>query len=180
MDALMPLASLPTQIAGRNRAWRRVVIDAITERSGVEERRIHDAAAESAHGRGDAVSRGDNPSFASGRVPRWRRPIRRSTGTWRTHEDEGRERRAIRGRRLRDYDPGPKLGQIKAPLFAVNSSDDLINPRELGILEQEIKKVPKGRAIVIPMSERTVGHGTHTVAAMWKQYLEELLKMSAK
>jgi homoserine O-acetyltransferase len=76
----------------------------------------------------------------------------------------------------RDYDPGPGLEKIEAPLLAVNSADDLINPPELGILEREIKRVPHGRAIVIPYSEHTHGHGSHTYAVLWKQYLQELLK----
>jgi homoserine O-acetyltransferase len=75
----------------------------------------------------------------------------------------------------RDYDPGPGLENIRAPLFAVNSADDFINPPELGILEREIKRVPKGRAFVIPLSSETRGHGTHTIASLWKQHLQELL-----
>jgi homoserine O-acetyltransferase len=75
-----------------------------------------------------------------------------------------------------DYDPGPELAKITAPLLAVNSADDLINPPELGILEREIGRVPRGRAVVIPFSDRTHGHQSHTYAALWKQYLEELLQ----
>jgi homoserine O-acetyltransferase len=75
----------------------------------------------------------------------------------------------------RDYDPGPSLGKIQAKLFAVNSADDLINPPELGILEREITRVPHGRAVVVPGSSATYGHGTHTHAAVWKSYLVELL-----
>ena len=78
----------------------------------------------------------------------------------------------------RDYDPGPDLEKIRTPLMAVNSADDLINPPELGILEREIKRVPKGKVIVLPLSPETRGHGTHTVAAVWQQYLEELLASS--
>jgi homoserine O-acetyltransferase len=78
----------------------------------------------------------------------------------------------------RDYDPGPELEKIRAPLFAVNSEDDFIDPPELGILEREIKRVPKGRAILIPYGPDTRGHGTHTFAAVWKHYLAELLKAS--
>jgi pimeloyl-ACP methyl ester carboxylesterase len=77
-----------------------------------------------------------------------------------------------------DYNPGPDLEKIRAPLFAVNSADDLVNPPELGILDREIKRVPKGRAVVVPMSPETPGHGTHTIAAVWKQYLAELLSIS--
>ena len=79
-----------------------------------------------------------------------------------------------------DYDPGPGLEKIRAPLLAINSADDLINPPELGILEREIKRVSKGRAVVIPLSDKTRGHGSHTIAALWKNELERLLKESAK
>ena len=79
-----------------------------------------------------------------------------------------------------DYDPGPGLEKIQAPLVAVNSADDLVNPPELGILEREIKRVPHGRALVIPYSERTRGHGSHTEAALWKDQLVELLKSSER
>jgi homoserine O-acetyltransferase len=77
-----------------------------------------------------------------------------------------------------DYDPGPGLERIQAPLFAINSADDLINPPELGILEHEIKRVKKGRALVIPLSNQTRGHGTHTIAVLWREHLAELLKDS--
>jgi homoserine O-acetyltransferase/O-succinyltransferase len=77
-----------------------------------------------------------------------------------------------------DYDPGPGLEKIKAPLLAINTADDLINPPEQGILEREIVRVKRGKAVVIPLSDQTRGHGTHTLAAVWKQYLEELLKQS--
>lgn len=75
----------------------------------------------------------------------------------------------------RDYDPAPGLERITAPLVAINSANDIINPPELGILERGIRRVRKGQAIVMPFSDRTVGHGTHTMAALWKQHLEALL-----
>src|SRR5207237_329860 len=75
-----------------------------------------------------------------------------------------------------DYDPAPGLEKIKAPLLAINFADDLINPPELGILETEIKRVKNGKAIVVPMSDATVGHGTHTKASVWKHHLEAFLK----
>ena len=78
----------------------------------------------------------------------------------------------------RDYDPGPGLEKIRAPLLAINFADDLINPPELGILESEIKRVPNGRAVVLPLSEKTRGHGSHTMAALWKDELVDLLKRS--
>jgi homoserine O-acetyltransferase len=80
----------------------------------------------------------------------------------------------------RDYDPGPGLEKIRAPLVAINFADDLINPPELGILEREIKRVPKGRAVTLPFSDKTRGHGSHTSAVLWKAELERLLKESEK
>ena len=78
-----------------------------------------------------------------------------------------------------DYDPGPgNSRQIRAPLVAINFADDLINPPELGILEAEIGKVPHGKAILMPATSRTRGHGTHTLAAIWKDHLIEFLKQT--
>ena len=79
-----------------------------------------------------------------------------------------------------DYDPGPNLEKIQTPLLAINFADDLINPPDLGILEREIKRVPHGRAIVIPFSDKTRGHGSHTIAALWKNELAKLLKETEK
>jgi homoserine O-acetyltransferase len=78
-----------------------------------------------------------------------------------------------------DYDPGPGLEKIRAPLLAVNSADDLINPPEPGILEREITRVPHGRAIVVPLGPDTLGHGTHTIAKVWQAYLAEPLDSTA-
>ena len=79
-----------------------------------------------------------------------------------------------------DYDPGPNLEKIRVPLLAINSADDLINPPELGLLEREIKRVPHGRALILPLSEKTRGHGSHTIAALWKDELVKLLQNEAK
>ena len=75
-----------------------------------------------------------------------------------------------------DYDPAPELDKIKARLLAVNSADDLINPPELGVLERGIKLVKHGQAMVIPYSDQTVGHGSHTKAVLWKKDLADLLQ----
>jgi homoserine O-acetyltransferase len=80
----------------------------------------------------------------------------------------------------RDYDPSPNLEKIRAPVMFVNSADDFINPPELGIAEREIKHVKRGRFVLLPITEQTRGHGTHTLAAVWKSYLEQLLAESAR
>ncbi|HMZ22649.1 MAG TPA: hypothetical protein PLD20_32270, partial [Blastocatellia bacterium] len=78
----------------------------------------------------------------------------------------------------RDYNPQPLLETIKAPLLAINSADDQVNPPELGVAEREIKRVKRGRFILIPISDQTRCHGTHSLPALWKQYLAELLEES--
>lgn len=80
----------------------------------------------------------------------------------------------------RNYDPSAKLETIQAAVMYINSADDFINPPELGIAEREIKRVKNGRFVLLPASEQTHGHGTHTWAAVWQQYLKELLDRSGK
>lgn len=80
----------------------------------------------------------------------------------------------------RNYNPSPHLGKIQAWVMHVNTGDDIINPPELGIAEQEIKKVKRGRFVLLPISDKTYGHGTNRRAEAWKQYLAELLKLSAR
>jgi homoserine O-acetyltransferase len=78
----------------------------------------------------------------------------------------------------RNYDPGPKLETIKAPVLWINSADDYINPPELGIAEKMVKRIAHGRFILIPISDKTHGHGTHTDAAVWKDYLAEFMQQT--
>ena len=78
----------------------------------------------------------------------------------------------------REYNPAPGLEKITAPLLAINSADDEINPPELGVMEKEIKRVRRGRFVLLPASDETSGHGTHSYPAVWQQHLEELLKES--
>ena len=179
MDALMPLASVPGQISGRNRVWRRVVIDAIRNdpewQGGTYTKQPQSArvAAEMLW----LVS--SNPVIRQRNAPTLAqadKEIDAYVANWLRTGDANDQLYALES--SFDYDPGPGLEKIKAPLFAVNSADDLVNPPEIGLLEKEIARVPKGRAIMIPLSDRTAGHGTHTIAAIWKPYLVELLKLS--
>jgi len=78
----------------------------------------------------------------------------------------------------RTYNPSPDLAKIKAELTWVNSSDDFINPPELGLAQTEIKKVRNGKFVLIPFRPDTHGHGTHTWAEFWKADLADLLKRS--
>src|ERR1039458_10122109 len=78
----------------------------------------------------------------------------------------------------RTYDPSPNLEKVRVPVMAINSADDFINPPELGTMEVQIKRVPKGRYVLLPITDQTRGHGTHTLPAIWKDYLQELLRQS--
>ena len=181
MDALMPLASLPTQISGRNRAWRRMVIDAIRNDPAWEDGdyktqppSLRTAAEMLWFMSGNPVLRQkDAPTLAKTDevLDKFVEQIVKS-------DDANDVLYALEA--SHDYDPGPNLEKIQAPLLAINSADDLINPPELGILEQEIKRVPHGRAIVIPFTDKTRGHGSHTLAALWKDQLADLLKQTEK
>ena len=79
-----------------------------------------------------------------------------------------------------DYDPSAELEKITAQVLLVNSADDFINPPELGIAERAIKRVKRGRFILIPASESTHGHGPHTWATFWQKDLAALLASTAK
>ena len=179
MDALMPLASVPSQITGRNRVWRRIVIDAIRhdpEWQGGNYTTQPQSARVAAQMLWLVSS---NPIVRERRSPtlaQTDKEIDDYIANWLRTGDANDQLYALEA--SADYDPGPNLEKITAPLLAINSADDLVNPPEIGVLEREIKRVPKGRAIVIPLSDKTAGHGTHTIAAVWKQYLVELLRQT--
>ena len=181
MDAAMPLACLPIQIAGRNRMMRKMIIDSIRT----------------------------DPEWMNGEYKPQPRGLTTAlymllvmgSSPLQMHKDEPTRDKAdaflvdfVKSRMAttdandllyqvdasRNYDPSAKLDQIKAYVMYVNSADDLINPPELGIAEREIKKVKKGRFVLLPITEQTRGHGTHTFAAIWKDHLAELLAESQR
>ena len=177
MDALMPLASLPTQISGRNRAWRRMVIDAIRNDpawSGGDYKTQPPSLRTAAE---MLWLMSSNPVLRQKEAPTLAKTdeaVDKFVDNYIKTGDANNVLYAIEA--SHDYDPGPNLEKIRAPFLAINSADDLINPPELGIFEREIKRVPKGRAVLIPLSDKTRGHGSHTVAALWKDQLMRLLK----
>jgi homoserine O-acetyltransferase len=177
MDALMPLACLPVQIAGRNRLWRKMAIDAITE--------------DPAWNGGDykseplaALRTASDLLIIAGSAPL---PMQKTLPTRDEADAYLAQRTAETLKSLdandllyqvsasRNYDPSSELEKIAAPVMWVNSADDFINPPELGIAEREAKRLPRGRFVLIPASEETHGHGTHTWAAIWRSHLGELM-----
>jgi homoserine O-acetyltransferase/O-succinyltransferase len=179
MDALMPLASLPTQVSGRNRVWRRLIMDAIRNDPAWQDGNYTSEPPALRTAIEMLWLMGSNPALRQREAPTRAdadRVIDAAVSEGMTTQDANDLLYALDA--SRDYDPGPALERIVAPLLAINSADDLINPPELGILEQEIKRVPHGRAVVIPFGPDTHGHGSHTYAALWQGYLRELLAAS--
>ncbi len=182
MDALMPLASAPVEIAGRNRIMRRMIMEAIRNDPA-----WNNGDYKTQPLQGLTAAQNILLLMGSAALP-WHQQ-----GATRDIADKFYDDRVKAGvartdannmlyyfDSSREYNPAPKLELIKAPLFAINSADDLINPPELGILEREIKRVKNGRYILLPITDQTRGHGTHTIASIWQGYLTELLKLTEK
>ena len=180
MDALMPLACLPVQIAGRNRLWRDLTMDAIrNDPQWMKGDYTTEPTAALRTVAGMLLIAGSAPiqmqitlptrdaadEFLQKYMPRQMETLDANDFLYQVNAS-------------RDYDPAPGLEKIKAPLLHINSADDFINPPELGIAEREIKRVKNGRFVLLPASDQTHGHGTHTWAAVWQQYLAQLLESS--
>ncbi|MGH7730744.1 MAG: alpha/beta fold hydrolase [Candidatus Eiseniibacteriota bacterium] len=182
MDALMPLACQPVALVGRNRLWRSMLIDAI---KSDPEWKGGEYVAQPRAGLRAAV---DLLLIAGSAPIHMQRTLATRDSVDRYLQNQLATRMAAidandllyQVEASRNYDPSPKLESIQAPVLFVNSADDFINPPELMIAEREIQRVKRGRFILLPASERTRGHGSHTWAALWKHRLEELLRDSGR
>jgi len=180
MDALMPLACLPVQIAGRNRLWRQMLMDGIRQDPDWQN---GDYIAEPRAGLAIAA----DMLLIAGSAPlpmQESLPTRDVADRW-LQDVMNRQMATLDANDLlyavnasRNYDPSAGLGKISVPVMFVNSADDFVNPPDLGIAEREIQKVKTGKFVLIPASDQTHGHGTHTWATLWQQYLKELLDES--
>ena len=178
-DAAMPLACLPVQIAGRNRMFRKMIMDSIRQSPDWNNGEYK----QQPHGLQGAL----NVLLIMGSSPLQMQkhyPTRDQADADLDDFITSRLRSTDANDLLyavdssRNYDPSAKLDAITAPVMFVNSADDQINPPELGIAEREIKRVKKGQFVLLPITDETRGHGTHTQAAVWKQYLAQLLAES--
>lgn len=181
-DALAPFACLPNEIAGRNRVWRKLLIDAITK--------------DPAWKGGDYV---DQPReglrtalgllMVAGASPL---PMQIANPTRESADRAVDDYFAARMPPLdandliyqvaasRTYDPSPKLEAITAPVLWINSADDFINPPELGLAEAQARRLKNGTFVLLPISEKTRGHGSHTWAVLWKDRLAAFLKATER
>jgi homoserine O-acetyltransferase len=178
MDGLVPLACIPTQIAGRNRIMRQFIASAI---------------------RGDpAYNNGDYTSppvwglraatemlFMMQSVPLQQMKQYPTRDAAEKYADDYIDRQVrtldandflFQFEASRDYDPSTKLEAITAPVLAINSADDQVNPPELGLMEKLMPRVKNGRYVLLPISDQTRGHGTHSLPAVWASYLATFLK----
>ena len=180
MDAMMPMACLPVQIAGRNRVWRKMTMDAIREDpewQGGEYKEEPKEALRTAQYM--LVIAGSAPILMQRNLPT------RDAADQYVEEMEKRSTGLDANDLLyqvnasRNYDPSAQLEKITVPVMWINSSDDFINQPELGIAEKEVKRLKAGTFILLNDTE-THGHGTHTWAVFWKQYLQQLLEKTAR
>jgi homoserine O-acetyltransferase len=176
VQAAMPLACLPVEIAGRNRMWRKMLMDAI--------RRDPEWKGGDYTTQPRGLTTALDLLMIAGSAPLYMQaqyPTREKADAY---VDEYMKTRGATTdandlwyavNSSRDYDPSKGLAEIKTPIVAINSADDFINPPELGIFEREVGKVKSAKVVLLPMTEKTRGHGTHTLPAIWKDYLAELL-----
>jgi homoserine O-acetyltransferase len=178
MDAAMPLACLPVQIAGRNRLWRDLLIESIrTDPQWLQGEYRAEPMQGLRAAAGYLLIAGSSPIQMQDALP-----SRDAADDFlRIYID--RQLPELDANDLlyqvsasRDYDPSAGLDKIQARILWINTGDDFINPPELGIAEREVRRMKDARFVLIPASEQTHGHGTHTWAAVWQQYLAELLK----
>lgn len=181
MDALMPLACLPVQISGRNRMWRKMVMDAIRNDPDWKAGDYREEPKQALRTAADLLAIvGSAPLVMQQTLP-----TREAADRYVADAVETRIATLDANDLLyqvnasRNYDPSPFLEKISAPVLWVNSTDDFINPPELGIAEKESKRLKNGTFVLLPISDKTHGHGTHTWAAVWQGYLKQLLDKSA-
>jgi len=181
-DALAPFACLPIEIAGRNRMMRYLAIDAVKRDPAWKGGEYRSEPAQGVRTASELILiMGSSPKQLQKNYP--------------TRVDAERAADASLDRIVaqmdandliyfidasRDYNAAPKLSSITAPLLWINSADDFINPPELGIAEQMVTQMPHAEFILIPISDATRGHGTHTQAAVWKGDLQAFLNQTEK
>ena len=180
VDAALPLACLPAPIAGRNRMLRRMAVESIRRDpawNGGE------YAAQPRQGLAGAMEilffMTSAPLQQQAEAPT-RDAADRLADEWMRKRLAGADANDFLSafEASRDYDPSAALEKIEAAVTAVNSADDQVNPPELGILEREVRRVKRGKSVVLPIGPHTRGHGTHTNAAAWKDELAALLRRS--
>lgn len=181
VTAMMPLACQPVEIAGRNRMWRKMTIDAIRNdpdwKGGDYEEQPKEALRTVASllliAGGSAIPLQEEYPTREAVDPMVEARIAQYVDTMDANDW------LYQVSASKSYDPSPDLEKITARVLWINSADDFINPPELGIAEREAARLKNGKFVLIPASAETKGHGTHTWAALWEAELAELLRDAA-
>jgi homoserine O-acetyltransferase len=179
-DALAPFACLPVQIAGRNRMMRYGAIQDIKLDPAWDKGEYKTEPADGLRGANEMLLVMGSSSLQMQKQAPTRELAEQYVDRYlaRTMASTDANDMIYYLNASRNYDPSPRLQSITAPVLWINSADDFINPPELGIAEQMVKRMPRARFILIPISDATRGHGTHTTAAVWKQYLAEFMQQT--
>ena len=181
-DALAPFACLPVELAGRNRMWRYMSMEVIKHDPAWNNGNYTTEPEEGLRGASDLlVIAGGAPLQLQKNYPtraQFETYVDKVIATDIAHTDANDFLYYVNA--SRNYNPAPKLSTITAPVLWINSADDFINPPELGIAEKLVTQMPHAKFILIPISDATRGHGTHTNAAVWKQYLIDFLAQTEK
>jgi homoserine O-acetyltransferase len=178
MDALAPFACLPVALAGRNREWRYMAISAIRNDPAWMGGEYKTEPIEGLTFANDLLLlAGGAPLQLQKNYPT-REAVEKyvDSSIARSDSTTDANNMIFYLNASRNYDPSSKLETITAPVLWINSADDFINPPELGIAEKMVKRMPHAKFVLLPITDQTRGHGTHTVAAVWKDYLAEFLR----
>jgi homoserine O-acetyltransferase len=175
--ALMPMACEPIEIAGLNRMWRQLAINGI---------KADPAWQNGAYGKQpiQGLRTAQSLLFVAGGAPlhyQAQYPTRQAASAF-AEERVSTAMAALDANDLiyqlessRNYNPWPKLEAITAPVMWINSADDFINPRNLDVPAQAVRRMPHAKFRMIAETSDTRGHGSHTWAKFWKQELADLL-----
>jgi homoserine O-acetyltransferase len=179
-DALMPLACNVVPLAGRNREWRYMAIKAIKSDPAFQNGEYTSEPLQGLTFANDLLLlAGGAPLQLQKNFPtRAKVEAYVDSSIARTVASTDANNMVYYLDASRNYDPSQALARITVPVMWVNSADDFINPPELGLAESMVHQMPRAHFVMIPISDATRGHGTHTQAALWKNYLVELLKES--
>ena len=178
MDALAPFACYPTELAGRNRMTRYIAMESIKHDPNWKNGEYTTEPTEGLRG-------AEAMLLVMGSAPLQMQKNYPTRGQAEKYVDDymARTLKSTDANDLlyyvnasRNYNPEPRLSAIVAPTLWINSADDFINPPELPIAERVLQKMPKTKFILIPISDATRGHGTHTQAKVWKDYLIEFMR----
>jgi len=176
MDALAPFACLPVQLAGRNRMMRYMGIQGIKLDPAWMNGEYKTEPADGLRLANTLILvMGSSPLQMQEHYPTRAAAEQFVDKFWARPSPDANDMIYYLDA-SRNYDPSPKLEQIKAPVLWINSADDYINPPELGIAEKMVKRIPNAKFILIPTSDATRGHGTHTMAAVWKDDLAQFMQ----